>query len=148
MERLRRSQGFIGYLRRNPSMFFGLLMLLILALFSGVGRLFVNVEHADPISAPIFRPPSAEYPFGTDKVGRQLLPAMIVGTPITMMVGLVAGGLGVGIATLLGFIFFGDFPDATTWLGIAIIIASGIYVFLRERRLAIAQDLLAEGGTR
>ncbi len=51
-------------------------------------------------------------------------------------------------ATLLGFIFFGDFPDATTWLGIAIIIASGIYVFLRERRLAIAQDLLAEGGTR
>ncbi len=51
-------------------------------------------------------------------------------------------------ATLLGFIFFGDFPDATTWLGIAIIIASGIYVFLRERRLAIAQELLAEGGTR
>ena len=46
-------------------------------------------------------------------------------------------------ATLLGLVFFGDFPDATTWLGVAVIVASGLYVFLRERRLAIARDTLA-----
>jgi S-adenosylmethionine uptake transporter len=39
-------------------------------------------------------------------------------------------------ATLLGLIIFGDFPDAVTWVGTAIIIASGLYVFHRERRLA------------
>ncbi len=39
-------------------------------------------------------------------------------------------------ATLLGLLFFGDFPDAMTWLGIAIIVAAGLYVFHRERRLA------------
>ena len=39
-------------------------------------------------------------------------------------------------ATLLGLMFFGDFPDALTWAGIAIIVFSGLYVFYRERRLA------------
>ncbi|GMG84255.1 DMT family transporter [Paralimibaculum aggregatum] len=39
-------------------------------------------------------------------------------------------------ATLLGLAVFGDFPDALTWAGTAIIIAAGIYVFHRERRLA------------
>ena len=35
-------------------------------------------------------------------------------------------------ATILGFVFFNDFPDPLTWLGIAIIVGSGIYVFHRE----------------
>jgi len=30
------------------------------------------------------------------------------------------------------FLVFGDMPDALTWLGIAIILASGVYVFRRE----------------
>lgn len=36
-------------------------------------------------------------------------------------------------ATIVGFAIFGDFPDALTWLGTAIILAAGIYVFRRER---------------
>lgn len=43
-------------------------------------------------------------------------------------------------ATILGLVFFGDFPDATTWLGVAIIIGSGLFVFFRERHLAIQED--------
>ncbi len=39
-------------------------------------------------------------------------------------------------ATLLGFLIFDDFPDLVTWIGILIIVASGLYVFHRERRLA------------
>lgn len=37
-------------------------------------------------------------------------------------------------AVLFGWWIFGDFPDALTWVGTAIIIASGIYVFHRERQ--------------
>jgi drug/metabolite transporter (DMT)-like permease len=37
------------------------------------------------------------------------------------------------MTTLLGFIIFGDFPDAWTWTGIAVIVASGVYISLRER---------------
>ncbi len=39
-------------------------------------------------------------------------------------------------ATLLGFWLFNDFPDPMTWLGIVIIVASGIYVFHRESRIS------------
>ena len=37
-------------------------------------------------------------------------------------------------ATALGYVVFGNFPDAQTWLGIAIIVAAGLYVFHREQR--------------
>ena len=37
-------------------------------------------------------------------------------------------------ATILGYLVFGDFPDAMTWVGTAIILGSGLYVFNRERR--------------
>ncbi len=36
-------------------------------------------------------------------------------------------------ATAAGYLVFGDFPDALTWLGVAIILGSGLYVFQRER---------------
>ena len=39
-------------------------------------------------------------------------------------------------ATLLGLLIFEDFPDALTWVGVTIIVASGLYVFHRERALA------------
>lgn len=37
----------------------------------------------------------------------------------------------------VGFAVFGDFPDRWTWIGSAILIASGLYVTLRERQLAL-----------
>ena len=42
-------------------------------------------------------------------------------------------------ATILGLIVFGDFPDSVTWLGVAIIVGSGIYIFHRENKLATKQ---------
>lgn len=38
-------------------------------------------------------------------------------------------------ATILGWWVFGHLPDAIKWLGIAIIISSGLYVIWRERRI-------------
>ena len=35
--------------------------------------------------------------------------------------------------TFIGFVFFGDFPDAWTWFGIAIIVTCGIYILFREK---------------
>jgi len=35
-------------------------------------------------------------------------------------------------ATTFGFIFFGDFPNQFEWIGILIIISSGLYVYYRE----------------
>jgi drug/metabolite transporter (DMT)-like permease len=38
-------------------------------------------------------------------------------------------------ATVFGWLVFGNFPDAVKWLGIAIIIGSGLYIVFRERQL-------------
>ena len=36
--------------------------------------------------------------------------------------------------TVLGYILFGDVPGAPVWIGAAIVVASGLYLFHRERR--------------
>ena len=36
-------------------------------------------------------------------------------------------------STILGYAVFGDFPDFWTWVGAAVIIASGLYIGYRER---------------
>ncbi len=41
-------------------------------------------------------------------------------------------------AVLVGLALFGEFPDPVTWTGIAVIVASGVYISLRERRRGIA----------
>ena len=38
-------------------------------------------------------------------------------------------------ATILGLAVFNEFPDPVTWFGIAIIVASGMYMFHREAKL-------------
>lgn len=43
-------------------------------------------------------------------------------------------------AVLLGFLIFGDFPDAWTFAGGGLIVASGLYVFRREQQLAARQS--------
>jgi drug/metabolite transporter (DMT)-like permease len=39
-------------------------------------------------------------------------------------------------ATALGWLVFGDWPDALSWAGIAVIVLSGLYVFMREQKQA------------
>lgn len=46
----------------------------------------------------------------------------------------------IAMTTLLGWWVFGDLPDRWTVLGVAILIASAIYISLREQRLVMAQE--------
>jgi drug/metabolite transporter (DMT)-like permease len=39
-------------------------------------------------------------------------------------------------ATVLGFLVFGDFPTVSKWLGVAIIVGSGLFIIWRERKAA------------
>jgi len=43
-------------------------------------------------------------------------------------------------ATILGLIIFDEFPDTVTWVGVAIIVCSGMYVFHREAKLAATAE--------
>jgi peptide/nickel transport system permease protein len=92
-----------GYLRRNPALVFGLALLGFLGLFMVVGALTVDTGNAQPLSAPALQPPSWDYPFGTDRQGRDLLAVMVAGTPLTLRIGFIAGFLGVGVGSLFAF---------------------------------------------
>lgn len=96
-------RGLIHYIARNTSLLFGTLLLLALVLFVGIGYLLVDTENARALSVPVLQPPSWDYPFGTDRTGRDLFAVMVVGTPLTMQIGFIAGILGVGIGSVLGF---------------------------------------------
>src|SRR5215470_7834334 len=90
------------YVRRN------------LSLVVGIGHLVVDTNKSRPLSAPAIRPPSADHPFGTDRQGRDLLATMVAGTPLTLRIGFIAGFLGVGVGSILGFVsaYYGGKVDS------------------------------------
>ncbi|MEA2728910.1 MAG: peptide/nickel transport system permease protein [Acetobacteraceae bacterium] len=96
-------RGVMSYTGRNRSLLVGTLLLLALVLFVVIGRMFVDTEDARALSAPSLRSPSWDYPFGTDRQGRDLLAVMVAGTPLTLRIGFIAGFLGVGIGSVLAF---------------------------------------------
>jgi len=103
----------LSYLRRNASLLIGIALLGIIALFIIVGTFTVDTGNAQPLSVPALQPPSWDYPFGTDRQGRDLLAVMVAGTPLTLWVGFVAGIIGVGVGAILAFTaaYYGGIVD-------------------------------------
>ena len=101
---LRRVIAVVLYIFRSPKLLLGLVLLTSLLLVGLAGPLFVDVEKARPISVPTNQSPSAEYPLGTDSGGRDILAVIIVGTPQTLKMGVLAGLVGVFLGTSLGLI--------------------------------------------
>ncbi|RIK43834.1 MAG: maltose ABC transporter permease [Chloroflexi bacterium] len=104
----------LSALRHHPLLLIGLIIILVLVLFGPVGRLFVDTNSARVGSALPEQRPSSEYPLGTDTVGREILAVMVVGTPLTLRIGLIAGAIGLGLGILFGFLagYFGGWVDA------------------------------------
>jgi peptide/nickel transport system permease protein len=99
-----RSSAVASYMRRNMSLPVGLFLLLVLALFLIVGRFIVDLEGYRPISEAPLQAPSAQLPFGSDRQGRNMFAVAVVGTPMTLQIGLTAGFIGVGFGAALAFI--------------------------------------------
>ena len=55
--------------------------------------------------------------------------------------------VGLPLAVFWGFVIFGDLPSWEVWVGIALILGSGLFVFLRERQKA-RNITRAQGGRR
>ena len=93
----------VYYVRESPLLGVGFLMLGAVLMFGLMGPLFVDASLAQPLSASPRQSPSWEHPFGTDDSGRDLLSVMVVGVPLTLRIGLLAGAIGLGLGTFLGF---------------------------------------------
>ena len=94
----------LTYARRNRQVMIGLTLILLLLLFAGIGRILWDTSLAAPLSSPANRAPTWEHPLGTDRQGRDLLAVMIVATPLTLYIGLLAGLIGLAIGTTLALV--------------------------------------------
>ncbi len=97
----RRDVGLAGLLLNNPSVLWGGAMLCVMVVLALIGPLFVG----DPVALnPINRlkPPSAEFWFGTDFLGRDVLSRVIYGARISLVVGLAVAVIAVFFGLLLG----------------------------------------------
>jgi peptide/nickel transport system permease protein len=100
--RVSRTIEIADYCRRNPELVAGAVIVVLLLLVGVVGPLFVNVNNAQAARVVPGLEPSARYPLGTDSQGRDLLAVMVVGLPLTLKVGFLAGIVGLSIGTVLG----------------------------------------------
>lgn len=101
------------YSLRNPSLLVGLGLMLSLLLFVGIGHLVWDTEQFRPLSAPTRLAPTLNaetktgeikaFPFGTDTAGRDLLAVAILGTPLTLRIGLIAGFVSIAAGTVAAF---------------------------------------------
>jgi peptide/nickel transport system permease protein len=108
------ASGTWRYMRRNPELILGLCLLLALLAFVAVGHFIVDLDKARLLSGRPLLPPSPGLPFGSDKQGRNLLAVMVVGTPQTLEIGVIAGLIGVSLGTLLALVsaFYRGAADA------------------------------------
>lgn len=89
--------------RRNPIAVISAIVVVLAALATIVGPLFMPASYAQP-SALSFAPPSAEHPFGTDLNGRDLLYRVLTGGRISLLVGLCGALVSLSIGTLYGLV--------------------------------------------
>ena len=100
-----------------------------------LGYQFWDTDLARAGSSPLNLPPVGftnwrgqegvpEHPLGTENSGRDMLALLIVGTPRTMIVGVIAASVGIGSGILLGFLagFLGGWVDDVIRLAVDVMI--------------------------
>ena len=128
-------------------------LLALVLLFAGIGRLVWDIAQAAPLSGPAnLESPSWDHPLGTDRQGRDLLAVMIVGTPKTLYIGLLAGIIGVTIGTTLALIaaYYGGAVDAIIRgiVDIGLTIPPLLVLILARRLAALGPDGQPDGPRR
>jgi peptide/nickel transport system permease protein len=106
-------KGVFNFLRENPRFTIGLSLLLGLYLFGLIGSLLVEPDRADMGANPLNQRPSLSQPLGSEGFGRDVFTLMVLGIPNTFKIGLLAGGVGVAIGTVVGLVagYRKDFLD-------------------------------------
>ena len=90
------------YRRHRPATIAGVILALLVAAVV-VGPLFIPESRANQAEpTEIMRPPSAEYPFGTDDVGRDILARALYGGRISLLIGVLAAAIGIGVGLAVG----------------------------------------------
>lgn len=91
-------------LGRNGMFLMGLGIVLLMSLASIFAPLLAPYPPNAPHLQHILEPPSAMFPLGTDRLGRDILSRLLYGGRVSLWVGFVAVGISVAIGSVLGLI--------------------------------------------
>jgi peptide/nickel transport system permease protein len=100
---------------RHRAAMFGLVILIGMILYVFVGSLIFSEDYANHNdTGQRLLAPSAEHPFGTDRIGRDILARTVYGGQISLLIGLAAVIVEVGLGTAIGAIagYYGGWVDA------------------------------------
>jgi peptide/nickel transport system permease protein len=139
----RRKRAFVRLTRtyRKSAMgMWGLGVLILFILIAVFAPLIADKATMDPTctcTGPPLRPPSREFWFGTDNLGRSVYTMTVWGARISLMVGLAATMISIGIGALIGITagYYGGWSETVLmritdwflvlpWLALAIVLAS------------------------
>jgi peptide/nickel transport system permease protein len=105
-------RGAIGFLRRHPTIAGGGALLLLMALMAVFAPYLGTVDPTALAPARRTRPPSAEFWFGTDMLGRDIYSRVVYGARVSLTVGLsvatLASVVGLAIGLFSGFVRWAD----------------------------------------
>jgi peptide/nickel transport system permease protein len=105
-------RGFIGLVRRHPTVSFGGGLVLILILMALLAPFLATVDPTALAPARRTRAPSPEYWFGTDMLGRDIYSRVVYGARVSLLVGfsvaLLSSLIGLAIGLVSGFLRWAD----------------------------------------
>lgn len=101
-------------LKKNKAALFGLFVIIVLIIIAIIGPFITPYDPNDQVMADVNQTPSAAHWFGTDNLGRDIFSRVIVGTRVSLLVGVAAVAFSLIIGTVLGSIagYFGGKLDA------------------------------------
>lgn len=100
---------------RHKGAMVGLFILIGIFLFIVVGSFAFSEDDSNRTNTGIrLRPPSAEHPFGTDRIGRDILARTIYGGQISLLIGVLAVLVEVTVGTTVGALagYYGGWVDS------------------------------------
>ncbi|QRF63084.1 ABC transporter permease (plasmid) [Variovorax paradoxus] len=107
-------RGWIGFVRRHPTIAIGGGLLLLLVLIGIFAPWLGTVDPSAIAPARRTRAPSADFWFGTDMLGRDVYSRVLLGTRVSLVVGFsvacIATAIGLAIGLLSGFVRWADGP--------------------------------------
>ena len=109
------TQRVIKRFTRHRAAMFGLVILVGVILYVFVGSFIFSEAQANFNDTAIrLQPPSAAHPFGTDRIGRDILARTIYGGQISLLIGFFAVVVEVGLGTAIGAVagYYGGWVDA------------------------------------
>ncbi|MDN3565255.1 ABC transporter permease [Paeniroseomonas aquatica] len=105
-------RGFIGFVRRNPTIAIGGGLLLLMLLIAVFAPLLWTVDPTALAPARRTREPSAQYWFGSDMLGRDVYSRVLYGARVSLLVGFsvafCASVVGLAIGMISGYVRWAD----------------------------------------